>query len=151
MRASKKWSLAALGAAILALGLGQVLAAGASQEPGEVVDAFHAAIVAGDREAALALLDPAVVIFEAGGAEMSRDEYAAGHLGGDMRFASAVQREVTERSSGASGDVAWVLSRTRTTGTVGEREIDSAGTETMLLRRGPDGWRIVHIHWSSRR
>ena len=27
--------------------------------------------------------------------------------------------------------------------------IDS--TETMVLRKAADGWKIVHIHWSSRR
>ena len=37
------------------------------------------------------------------------------------------------------------------TGQMGEREINSQGTETMVLRRSDDGWRIVHIHWSSRR
>jgi ketosteroid isomerase-like protein len=24
-----------------------------------------------------------------------------------------------------------------------------ASTETMVLRSGADGWKIVHIHWSS--
>lgn len=122
-----------------------------ADDPVAVVDAFHLALSAGDRDAALAHLDADVRIFEGGGAEMSRDEYASHHLGGDITFAAAMTREITHREHNVAGDVAYVLSRTRTTGTFREREIDSIGTETMVLRQGDDGWRIVHIHWSSRR
>lgn len=122
----------------------------AQDDPVAVVDAFHDALNSGDGDAAIAQMAPDVVIFEAGGAEMSRDEYAGGHLGGDMRFAAVVQREVADRQHAIAGDVAWVLTRTRTTGTMGEREIDSRGVETMVLRRTDEGWKIVHIHWSSR-
>ncbi len=121
------------------------------ESPEQIVDAFHAAIARGDGDAALALLDPQVVIFESGGAEMSRQEYASHHLGGDMRFSQAVERKLVARDSGGSGDVAWVLSRSETHGTFGEREIHARGTETMILRRTDAGWRIVHIHWSSGR
>jgi hypothetical protein len=30
------------------------------------------------------------------------------------------------------------------------RPVDRLTVETMLLRRHADGWRIQHIHWSSR-
>ena len=119
--------------------------------PVEVVDAFHAALDAGDREAVLARLSEDVVIFESGGAEMSRQEYASHHLGGDITFSAAVEREITDRRDYVAGDMAYVLSRTRTTGTFREREIDSVGVETMILHRQEGTWRIVHIHWSSRR
>jgi ketosteroid isomerase-like protein len=49
-----------------------------------------------------------------------------------------------------SGDVAWVVSTSRTTGTYRERQINSAGAELMVLSRTPEGWRIRAIHWSSR-
>jgi ketosteroid isomerase-like protein len=29
--------------------------------------------------------------------------------------------------------------------------VNSITLETMVLRRDADGWRIVHIHWSSRK
>ncbi len=103
---------------------------------------FLAAAVAG-------LLAADVVIFESGGAELSREEYAAHHLGADMEFAKTTKVEVVDRRSGEAGDAAWVLTRSRTTGTFREQKIDLNGTETIVLRKTPQGWRIVHIHWSS--
>jgi ketosteroid isomerase-like protein len=120
------------------------------ESPEAAVDAFHHALKGGDRETALALLATGVVIFESGGAEMSRDEYASHHLGSDMKFSAAVDTEIIDRHSGWSGESAWVLTRSRTRGTYGDREIDSRSTETMILAKTEDSWRIVHIHWSSR-
>jgi len=30
------------------------------------------------------------------------------------------------------------------------KSVKLVSTETMILRKNADGWRIVHIHWSSR-
>lgn len=120
-------------------------------DPVAVVHAFHAALSAGDSAAALSLLAPDVVIFESGGVEASRDEYRSHHLPADMEFSQSVTREITRERSGSTGDVAWVLTESRTSGTFRERPVNVRGVETMLLRRSADGWRIVHIHWSSRR
>jgi len=120
------------------------------EEPTEVIEAFHEALAAGDSDRALSYLAPDIVIFESGYAEMSREEYAAHHLESDMKFSGAVKTEITDQQMGGTDDVAWVISRTKTTGTYGERSIDSIGDETMILERGDDGWRIRHIHWSSR-
>ncbi len=115
-----------------------------------VVDAFHAALKGGETAAALALLTPEVMIFEEGGAERSRDEYAAHHLGSDAAFAAASEAAVTSRSGQIVGDVAWIMSEGRTTGEFNGRAVDRLTTETMVLERRADGWRIRHIHWSSR-
>ena len=118
--------------------------------PRETVNAFHLALSSGDRGAVLELLDSAVTIFESGGAELSRDEYASHHLASDMSFAAATKMEVVEQEHQEDGDTAWVLTRSTTKGQFRESEIDALGAETMLLRRTSSGWRIVHIHWSSR-
>ena len=126
------------------------VAAPASGSPAAAVDAFHAALAGGDRQAALTALAPEVVIFESGGAEMSRDEYAAHHLDADMQFSRAVSTKIVDRESHPAGEAAWVLSRTHTKGSFRGREIDANGVETMVLRRDGGQWRIVHVHWSSR-
>lgn len=115
-----------------------------------VVDGFHAALKSGDGGAALAFLAEDVVVLEGGGAERSRDEYAHHHLAADMAFAAATTAEVTRRATWVEGDLVWVLTEGRTTGEYNGRAVNSATAETMILHRGPIGWRIRHIHWSSR-
>ncbi len=124
--------------------------AGPASGPTKTVEAFHAALAAGDKEGALGQLAEGVVIVESGGAEMSRDEYASHHMDGDMEFVKATDREILDQSETSSGEIAWVLTRSKTSGSYKERDIDSRGVETMLLKKGDAGWRIVHIHWSSR-
>ena len=114
------------------------------------VDAFHAALKAGDTAGALGFLAPDVMIFEEGGAERSRDEYASHHLGSDAAFAAASEAAVARRSGWADGDIAWITSEGRTTGQFNGRAVNRLTTETMVLKRHADGWRIHHIHWSSR-
>ncbi|WP_439478333.1 YybH family protein [Brevundimonas sp.] len=114
------------------------------------VDAFHAALKAGDTAVALTFLAPDVMIFEEGGAERSRDEYASHHLGSDAAFAAASEATMARRSGWAEGDLAWITSEGRTTSQFNGRAVDRLTTETMVLKRHADGWRIHHIHWSSR-
>ncbi|WP_332771338.1 nuclear transport factor 2 family protein [Phenylobacterium sp.] len=122
----------------------------APAEAAKVIDAFHAALRQGDTAAAAALLTDAVLIFEAGGAERSKAEYASAHLPGDAVFAQAVGSELTRRTGGTSGDLAWAASEGRTRGRYKDRDVDRITTETMVLRRQAGAWRIVHVHWSSR-
>lgn len=113
------------------------------------VNAFHAALARGDSATALQQLAPDVMILESGGLE-TLAEYRSHHLPGDIAFARAVPSEKGESSVTISGDVAWVVGTSRTTGTYRERAINSAGAELMVLTRTPAGWRIRAIHWSSR-
>lgn len=115
-----------------------------------VVDAFHAALDAGDTDAALALMAEDVMVLEEGGAERSRAEYASHHLGADAAYAAASVSTVTRRSGSAAGDTAWILTEGTTTGQAGNSATSRLTVETMVLVRGSNGWRIKHIHWSSR-
>ena len=118
--------------------------------PEKAVQAFHAALASADRDAALRLLDPQVLIFEQGGAEMSRDEYDSNHLDADIEFSRATSRKVSEKRSRVEGDLGWVVTLSESSGTFRGREVSSRGAETMLLKKTAEGWRILHIHWSSR-
>lgn len=115
------------------------------------VDAFHAALRRGDAGVAAALLADDALIFEAGGVEHGKAEYAAHHLPADAEFSRSVASLVTRRAGDSHGNWAWVASEGRTTGTYQGKPIDQATTETMLLRRDGEAWKIVHIHWSSAR
>jgi ketosteroid isomerase-like protein len=117
--------------------------------PVGTVTAFHAALASGKTQAALALLTEDAMIFESGGVESSRTEYASHHLEADAAFSAAVPRTLVSRSHGEDGDAAWVMSVETVTGTYRSRAVNSRSVETMLLRRVERKWRIVHIHWSS--
>lgn len=118
--------------------------------PAATVDAFHEALAGGDREAVLAFLTDDVVVFESGGAEMSADEYAHHHLASDMEFSAAVERTLVDRKVRRHEGSATVLTRSELRGTFRDREIALRSAETMVLVEGDGGWRIAHIHWSSR-
>lgn len=113
------------------------------------VDAFHAALRKGDSERALALVDDDAIVFEDGRVERTKAEYALHHAGADAAFSKAVATRRLSRTGHAAGDLALIASESRTKGRFRGQDVDRIMVETMVLRRGPSGWRIVHIHWSS--
>jgi ketosteroid isomerase-like protein/mono/diheme cytochrome c family protein len=128
---------------------GDMGAEGASA-PAAVVDQFFQALASGDAAAASALLDPAVVIYESGNVERSRKAYAAEHLGADAAFLKSAQHKVLSRTGDAVGALAWIATESHLTAQ-GSKPTDIVSTETIVLRKQPDGWKIVHIHWSDRK
>lgn len=125
--------------------------ASAASSPKEALEAFHAALVAGDKARVLELMAPDVAIYEAGRVERSRDEYARHHLGGDMEFAKTATRKVVKQSERADGNMAVIWQETETSGTSRGKPVHVLGTETVLLEKNDGTWRIVHVHWSSRK
>jgi ketosteroid isomerase-like protein len=121
-----------------------------NEGPVATVDAFDHALRTRDTGRALELLAPDVLIYESGGQEASRDEYAAHHLKSDMEFLAAATVQQLERRHTISGNVAIVTTRTRVKGVYQDKPFDQLGTETMVLRHAGGAWRITHIHWSSR-
>ncbi|MFZ5616712.1 MAG: DUF2231 domain-containing protein [Pseudomonadota bacterium] len=123
-------------------------AADVSTPPG-VVDAFSAALRAGDAAMVGRLLAPDVLIAESGGAERSFAEYQSHHMPADMEFTKAVSAKIEDRRVYESGDIAVVVTASTMHGAFRGETIHSRMMETMVLARGEDGWRIRHIHWSS--
>ena len=119
-------------------------------EPTSEINDFHAALASGDEQTAMVALAPEVLIFESGGAERSRAEYASHHMKSDMAFLALMERDVIEQDSTVQGNTAWVVTESRIHGHYKDRDIDLVSIETAVLERGADGWKIVHLHWSSR-
>lgn len=115
------------------------------------VERFATALSAGDLGKAGAELDPAVLILESGGAERSRDEYLGGHAKHDAEFLKGAHIALKRRTAHSAGDLAWVASESEMHAMKGEEMLMISSTETMVLRKTGQGWKIVHIHWSSRR
>jgi len=143
-----RWALAVASMAALG-GAAPAAQAQETQAVVDVIEAFHAALVAGDSTTALSLLADDVVILESGGTE-NKDHYRNGHISGDMRFAQAAPRERGDIDVRVLGDVAWASSTSITQGRLGDREINSQGAELVVLARDGGSWKITAIHWSSR-
>ena len=120
-----------------------------AKEAAAIVDAFHDALRRGDTNAAALLLADDALIFEEGGVERSKAEYVASHLPADAAFSQVVASAVTRRSGGSSEALAWIAREGRMTGTYKGKAVDRVTTETMLLRRTGQSWKVIHIHWSS--
>jgi ketosteroid isomerase-like protein len=138
---------------VLAAALATALAActgPVSEGPVAVVEAFGHALRTRDTPRALELLAPDVLIYEFGGQEASRDEYASDHMKGDMEFLAAATVEPLDQRHTVSGNVAIVTTRSRVKGAYQNKPFDQLSTETMVLRHAGGAWRITHIHWSSR-
>ena len=127
----------------------QVLLSPSARGAAASVDAFHAALGRGDTRSAAALLADDALIFEGGGVERTKQEYASHHLAADAAFSQAVPSVVTRRAGNSNGILAWIASEGRTTGTYKGKATDRVTAETVVLRRTGRTWKIVHIHWSS--
>lgn len=121
-----------------------------AREAVATVDRFLAALKAGDLERAAAELDPELVVLEGGNAELSAEQYLALHAKLDAEFLKKATVDTGYRRARAEGDLAWVASLTEAQSEHEGKPITIDGAESMVLKRGETGWRIVHIHWSSR-
>lgn len=125
-------------------------AAVAADTPVAAAQALHAALSSGDAAKVEALLDPEVLILESGGAERSRTEYASHHMQADMAFLKDAGYELLRQTGDTVGDLAWVASESRIATKTDGKATDVLSTETLVLKKSADAWKIVHVHWSSR-
>ena len=122
----------------------------AAQDAVAAVEAFSAAIRTGRIDQASALLDPNVLVLESGSSERSRDQYLAEHAQADADYMKDARQALRYRQARTVGDIAWVGTESVVSHDKAGKPASSLSTETMLLRKTAQGWRIVHIHWSSR-
>jgi len=115
-----------------------------------VLERFSTALSTGDLDAVGANLDPTVLILESGGAERTRDEYLGGHAKHDAAFLNAAHITLKRRTAQASGDLVWVGSESEIHAIKDDKMLMISSTETAVLRKTAQGWKIVHLHWSSR-
>ena len=114
------------------------------------VDRFFDALAAGDIERAAVELAPELIVLESGGAERSSAEYLGGHAKNDAEFLKTAELKPGPRTARVSGDLAWVASEGELVVQRDGGPLSIASAETMVLKSTPAGWKIVHIHWSSR-
>ena len=141
----------------LAVALTAVAALGAepasdmpADTPAATVQALHEALSSGNASEVERVLDPNVLILEGGHVERSGKEYAEHHLPADLKFMKSVAYKLERQSGDTVGDLAWVVSEGRLSAVREGKPVDVVSTETLVLKRSAAGWKVVHIHWSSR-
>ena len=115
-----------------------------------VIEQLSAALKTGDLIRAGEVLADDVVILESGGAEHSREEYLSGHARSDAAFLKDADVQVTRRIARVEGSLAWIATESELHATDKGQPITLLSTETMVVKKTDTGWRIVHVHWSSR-
>jgi ketosteroid isomerase-like protein len=122
-----------------------------ANDASEVVTEFYRAMSSGDLAKVNELLSPEITIYESGYVERSRAEYAAHHLPEDIVFAKASSRKVTQHTERKDGNFSFILEETETKAKIKGKNVTILGTETTVLQKTDEQWRIVHLHWSSRK
>ena len=115
-----------------------------------VVERFNTALSNGDLATVGSLLAADVLILESGGAERSREEYLGHHAVSDAAFLKGAHRQLLRQRARVAGEFAWVGTESELHAQKDGKPLTVQSTETMVLKQTADGWRIVHIHWSSR-
>jgi ketosteroid isomerase-like protein len=141
--------LGALGVALVVAPIHAQTPSTATADVQKVIDAFHAALKAGDTARVMTLLAPDVLLLEAGGIE-TRAEYESKHLPADVEFEKAVTTSFKPYRVTVVGDAAWAVNTSEYKGTFKDRPVDSVGVELMVLSKDTTGWKIRAIHWSGR-
>lgn len=115
-----------------------------------VAERFSTALSTGDLATVGSLLAPDVLILESGGAERSREEYLGHHAVSDAAFLKGAHRQLLRQRARTAGEFAWVGTESELHAQKDGQPLTIQSAETMVLKETADGWRIVHIHWSSR-
>jgi len=129
-------------------GAPSLAANGGLDDPVTTVNQFRGALQDGNVAQVQALLAPDVLIYEAGEEQVSRDDYVAHHLKADIAQLATVYVDTLSQTAHADERSAWVTTRSRWVAREADPQPPATVTETVALRRFPQGWRIVHIHWS---
>lgn len=116
---------------------------------GKALNDFETAIINNDSEKAGKILHHDVTILEGGGME-TKSQYLSHHFHSDGKFLAAINREDVSQDIKIEGNVAWVTSKTKMTGTYSGRDIDMTSLELVVLKKENEQWKIVALHWSSR-
>jgi len=117
--------------------------------PEAALQAFSDALEVGNSDLAIARLAPGLKVVE-DGIEESRAEYIGGHLAADMAYQKSVKTVLLERSVINESPVqARIVSKLRMVSNRSDKMIDSLVEETAVLKKLPDGWKIVLLKWDS--
>ena len=117
------------------------------------MQSFDRAFVAKDLDKLASFYHPDVTIFEGGGVNNGWADYRDHHIGPELKGFENLQFEHRNVAVHMldGGRVAYVTSEYALKARVSDRDVDSAGLETLVLMKVGNAWKIRHSHTSVRR
>ncbi len=112
----------------------------------DALDAFGDALRNGDTEGAAKWLDPDLLVFEGGESE-TLPQYLSAHLKADADFMRDARTSDRLRQVRLVNGMAVITTTDKLQ--VGDKTLQAAETAVLKQRNGQ--WRILHLHWSSRK
>lgn len=119
-------------------------------DPALVADALFAALQSGNAEAVSQILAEDVLILEGGHAQTSRSDYMNGHMKSDMAFLPNITNTILDRKVSQAGDLAWVVTLSKTEGRYKDTVIDEVSREMLVMKHDGHSWRVTLIHWGEK-
>ena len=119
----------------------------------EVARQYFAAIEQKDLDTAESLFADHSSVFETGGDEGNWAHYRVHHIGAELEAVKTFNIELGKAEEELSPDhqmafVAWPIEYRIALGD--SREIHNKAAVSFVLTNSKEGWRIRHLHWSSR-
>lgn len=137
------WMIAAAG--VLALGL----YAHAQQDSfREALARYDKSVEGGDVETVKGLLAPEVLLFEHSVRNDGLADVFENHLKPEILEAKNWRLDYSDARITPGAELTLVTRQYRIHGSVEGKAVDSAGNETLVWKKGGNGWKIVHIHYS---
>ena len=119
-------------------------------KPTAFVNEFAVALSSGDAEKIATMMADNAIIFEEGSAEKSFAEYQLSHLPQDMKFMAGVTHTIKDQQVTQQQGLAVVMTQYELKGKPEDSKVHLGLAETMVLQETDAGWKIIHIHWSSK-
>ena len=122
------------------------------KEIAAVLNAYRSALTARDVESLNKVFREDAIIFENSSVEGTWTEYRDHHLRPEFEHLSGFEVGPSNLEVTREGNTAWAIDHFPFTVVTekGER-IRLNAAVTYVLRRDRTGWKVVHMHWSSRR
>jgi ketosteroid isomerase-like protein len=111
---------------------------------------FQSALYGGDFKGVTTSFSPDATIFENGQRESSLKVYLRSHLKPEMPTLRAAKRQILKQEIVEDETTAVVTTASIITFLVAGKKRNFNSVETLHLAREGSGWRIKHVHWSSK-
>lgn len=117
----------------------------------EVLSRYQAAMEARSVEKLAEVMHPEVLVLEGVHKNVDWPDYRDNHIGPEMKEWKEFRtlgRTVIEAA--VNGDSAYAVQEATYSIVMAEKTVTLAAAETIVLRKGPDGWKIKHVHFSGK-